>query len=79
MNRRDFIKASAASAVAYTMGHSIFSSASDSNIGNDGQFLPHGGLTQMQFVVVTMPVYASPAGTALTASTFFASNENLAI
>ena len=44
MNRRDFIKASAASAVAYTMGHSIFSSASDSNIGNVFVILLRGGM-----------------------------------
>ena len=44
MNRRDFIKASAASAVAYTMGHSIFSSASDSNIGNVLVILLRGGM-----------------------------------
>ena len=44
MNRRDFIKASAASTVAYTMGHSIFSSASESNIGNVLVILLRGGM-----------------------------------
>jgi uncharacterized protein (DUF1501 family) len=50
MNRRDFIKTSAASAVAYTMGHSVFSSASDSNIGNIFVILLRGGMDGLSAV-----------------------------
>tara|TARA_B110000503_G_scaffold134178_1_gene212757 strand:+ start:444 stop:1574 length:1131 start_codon:yes stop_codon:yes gene_type:complete len=44
MNRRDFIKTTAATAVAYTMGHSVFSSASDSKLGNILVILLRGGM-----------------------------------
>lgn len=44
MNRRDFIKTSAASAIAYTMGHSIFANASNPEIGNIFVILLRGGM-----------------------------------
>ena len=44
MNRRDFIKTSAASAIAYTMGHSVFANASDPEIGNIFVILLRGGM-----------------------------------
>ena len=44
MNRRDFIKTSAASAVAYTMGHSSFSNASPAKTGNVFVILLRGGM-----------------------------------
>ena len=44
MNRRDFIKTSAASAIAYTMGHSVFAHASNPEIGNIFVILLRGGM-----------------------------------
>jgi uncharacterized protein (DUF1501 family) len=44
MNRRDFIKTTSASAVAYTMGHSAFSKASVTEIGNVFVILLRGGM-----------------------------------
>jgi uncharacterized protein (DUF1501 family) len=44
MNRRDFIKTSAASAIAYTMGHGVFANASNPEIGNIFVILLRGGM-----------------------------------
>ena len=44
MNRRNFIKNSAASAIAYTMGHSVFANASEPELANILVILLRGGM-----------------------------------